>query len=209
MPAPLLYLSALFEATRADYYDGLRGITEKGDWLGWLQYFLNGVARQAGRSKPRRAHQRAPGTLAERRNKVSGDAHAKVALRMVDMLGGNPFVTPRGGEKHLGMAYNTVMRAGGQLEKHGSIKEVSGAKRDRRMAPEHSGGPSQINCLRDRTLPAKSDAGQTYVCRSGVLPLDACIRLKILAARSRGKILVGRNPQSHLEGLDFQSIRGE
>src|SRR6266705_149800 len=47
LPAPLLYLSAFFEATRADYYDGLRGISEKGDWPGWLQYFLNGVARQA------------------------------------------------------------------------------------------------------------------------------------------------------------------
>jgi Fic family protein len=50
---------------------------------------------------------------------------------MLDMLGGNPFVTPRGAEKHLGLAYNTVMRAIGQLENHGIIKEVSGAKRDR------------------------------------------------------------------------------
>src|SRR5436190_291655 len=47
LPAPLLYLSAFFEATRADYYGGLRGISERGDWTGWPQYFLNGIARQA------------------------------------------------------------------------------------------------------------------------------------------------------------------
>src|SRR5271170_3624763 len=32
LPAPLLYLSAFFDATRTDYYDGLRGISEHGDW---------------------------------------------------------------------------------------------------------------------------------------------------------------------------------
>ena len=129
LPAPLLYLSAFFEATRADYYDGLRGISEKGDWLNWLQYFLNGVARQAEDAVSRA--ERINALLARWRNKLSGDAGARVALRMVDMLGGNPFVTPRGAEKHLGMAYNTVMRAIGQLERHKIVKEVSGAKRDR------------------------------------------------------------------------------
>jgi Fic family protein len=129
LPAPLLYLSAFFEATHADYYDGLRGVSEKGDWLNWLQYFLNGVARQAEDAVSRA--ERINALLASWRNKLSGDPGAKVAFRMLDMLGGNPFVTPRGAEKHLGLAYNTVMRAIGQLENLGIIKEVSGAKRDR------------------------------------------------------------------------------
>jgi Fic family protein len=129
LPAPLLSLSAFFEATHADYYDGLRGVSEKGDWLNWLQYFLNGVARQAEDAVSRA--ERINALLASWRNKLSGDPGAKVAFRMLDMLGGNPFVTPRGAEKHLGLAYNTVMRAIGQLENHGIIKEVSGAKRDR------------------------------------------------------------------------------
>ena len=50
---------------------------------------------------------------------------------MLDMLGGNPFVTPRGAEQHLDLAYNTVMRAIGQLERHRIVTEVSGAKRAR------------------------------------------------------------------------------
>jgi len=56
---------------------------------------------------------------------------AKVAFRMVDVLGANPFITARGAEQRLGIAYNTAMRAIGQLEKQGIVTEVSGAKRDR------------------------------------------------------------------------------
>ncbi|MBI3450764.1 MAG: Fic family protein, partial [Acidobacteria bacterium] len=32
LPAPLLYLSAFFEATRRDYYDHLRSVSERGAW---------------------------------------------------------------------------------------------------------------------------------------------------------------------------------
>src|SRR5438067_7606130 len=47
LPTPLLYLSAFFEATRRDYYDRLTAVTQKGDWSSWIEYFLNGAARQA------------------------------------------------------------------------------------------------------------------------------------------------------------------
>src|SRR5205814_96999 len=47
LPTPLLYLSAFFEATRADYYGALQGVHERGEWEDWLVYFLNGVARQS------------------------------------------------------------------------------------------------------------------------------------------------------------------
>jgi Fic family protein len=129
LPAPLLYLSAFFEATRADYYGGLRGVSERGDWVGWIQYFLNGVARQAEDALNRA--ERINSLLTRWRAKLAGDAGAKVAFRMADLLGGNPFVTARGVERRFGIAYNTAMRAIGQLENQGIVKEVSGAKRDR------------------------------------------------------------------------------
>ncbi len=129
LPAPLLYLSAFFEATRADYYAGLRSVSENGDWEGWVQYFLNGIARQSedALSRAERINQ----LLTNWRNKLSGQAGTKVALQMLDMIGANPFLTPRGAEDELDLAYNTVMRAIGQLEKLKVLKEVSEAKRDR------------------------------------------------------------------------------
>ncbi len=129
LPAPLLYLSAFFDATRADYYDGLRGVSEKGDWSGWIEYFLNGVARQAEDAISRA--ERINALLARWRQKVSAGHIAKTALRIVDMLGANPYFIPRGAQKRLRVAYNTVMRAVGQLEELRIIREVSGGKRDR------------------------------------------------------------------------------
>ena len=35
-----------FEAIREDYYAALSGISERGKWIEWLTYFLNGVIRQ-------------------------------------------------------------------------------------------------------------------------------------------------------------------
>jgi len=112
-----------------NYYGGLRGITEGGDWASWLQYFLNGVARQAEDALSRA--ERTNTLLEQWRHKLSSDAHAKVAFQMVDLLGANPFVTPRGAQQRLSLAYNTIMRAIRQLEKLGIVEEVSGAKRDR------------------------------------------------------------------------------
>ena len=47
LPTPLLYLSAFFEASRRDYYNSLRGVSESGAWNDWLEYFLLGIARMS------------------------------------------------------------------------------------------------------------------------------------------------------------------
>jgi Fic family protein len=47
LPTPLLYLSAFFEVSRRDYYEGLRGVSVRGAWQDWLEYFLQGIARMS------------------------------------------------------------------------------------------------------------------------------------------------------------------
>lgn len=44
---PLLYLSGFFDETRDSYYRLLLGVSQKGDWREWLEYFLRGVRQQA------------------------------------------------------------------------------------------------------------------------------------------------------------------
>lgn len=41
---PLLYLSLFFKRHRMEYYEHLNAVRTKGDWEGWLRYFLRGVA---------------------------------------------------------------------------------------------------------------------------------------------------------------------
>jgi len=128
LPTPLLYLSAFFEATRRDYYERLRGVTERGEWSEWLQYFLNGVARQAEDALDRAA--RINRHLEEWRVAVAG-VSSKVPLALVDQLAANPFLTVKGAAKRHGVAFTTAQRAVGRLQQRGIVTEISHAKRDR------------------------------------------------------------------------------
>lgn len=44
---PLLYLSYYFKKNRAEYYDRLMAVREKGAWEEWIKFFLRGVAEVA------------------------------------------------------------------------------------------------------------------------------------------------------------------
>ncbi len=128
LPTPLLYLSAFFEATRRDYYERLRGVTERGEWSHWLQYFLNGVARQAEDALGRA--ERINRYLSEWRVAVAATS-SKVLSALVDQLAANPYLTIKGAAKWLDVAFTTAQRAVARLERLGIVTEVSHAKRDR------------------------------------------------------------------------------
>jgi Fic family protein len=128
LPAPLLYLSAFFEATRRDYYDGLRGVTERGAWNEWLEYFLLGIARTSEDALNRAA--RINATLAQWQKRIAGDS-TNTTFRVVELLGANPFITTRGTAQKLGLAFTTAQRAIERLGHIGIVKPVNNAKRDR------------------------------------------------------------------------------
>ena len=128
LPLPLLYLSAFFEATRRDYYESLRAVTERSAWEDWLLYFFNGVARQSedALSRAERINQQ----LDQWRKRVSNTGSG-VALRLLDLLGTNPFITMRKAEAQLDVAYNTAATALGRLVRLRIVKQVGDARRDR------------------------------------------------------------------------------
>ena len=150
LPSPLLYVSAFFEATRRDYYDGLSAVSERGDWSLWLEYFLRAVSRQSedALSRAGRINQQ----LETWRNMVAG---SRVPMLVVELLAANPFLTVRNVQRELKTSYNTASRAIAVLEEKGIVQPVSEAKRNRaycaraileileepaRLVPEHNGG---------------------------------------------------------------------
>ena len=128
LPAPLLYLSAFFEASRRDYYGGLRGVSERGAWNDWVEYFLLGVARMSEDALNRAV--RINELLAQWQKRVSGDS-TNTPPRMVELLGANPFITTKGAAEKLGIAFTTAQRAIQRLQRIGILKLVGDAKRDR------------------------------------------------------------------------------
>lgn len=128
LPTPLLYLSAFFEATRREYYDRLLGVTQRSEWERWLEYFLNGVARQSedavGRS------QRINGLLAQWRRSIAG-ASSRNTLAMLDLVAENPFVTAKGAAKRLKVAFTTAQRAIDKLQQVDVLVQTTEGRRDR------------------------------------------------------------------------------
>lgn len=128
LPAPLLYLSAFFEASRRNYYDALRGISERGEWGQWLEYFLLAVARTSEDALTRAMQINR--VLAQWQKAVAGES-TNTPLRIVELLGANPFITIKGAANELKVAFTTAQRAIDKLERAGILKPVSEAKRDR------------------------------------------------------------------------------
>jgi len=128
LPTPLLYLSAFFEASRRDYYDGLRAISERGAWNNWLEYFLLGVARMSEDALWRAA--RINQLIAQWQRKVAGES-TNNPLRLVELLGTNPFITTKGAAETLGIAFTTAQRTIERLERARILEQVGEAKRDR------------------------------------------------------------------------------
>ena len=128
LPTPLLYLSAFFEAARRDYYDSLRGVSERGAWNDWLEYFLLGVARMSEDALSRAMRMNAK--LAEWQKAVAGDS-TNAPSRVVELLAANPFITVKGAAGKLGIAFTTGQRAVERLERLGIVQQTNQAKRDR------------------------------------------------------------------------------
>jgi Fic family protein len=130
LPSPLLYLSAFFERNRSEYYDRLLAVSQRGDWDGWLRFFLTGVCEQA-----REAALRIENLQQVRDQYQTRLASRRSATRLaeaVDFLIGNPIFTIRGLQAGLGLTdFKTAQRYVNDLEQAGVLREVTGRKRNR------------------------------------------------------------------------------
>jgi Fic family protein len=128
LPAPLLYLSAFFEATRQEYYARLLAVTEQGEWEEWLAYFLAGVAQQAEDALSR--IQRIDDLLRGWRDRLA-TASSRLPERTISLFAENPFWTVNRLAARLDVAFTTAQRAIDRLESADIVTLASEAKRNR------------------------------------------------------------------------------
>jgi cell filamentation protein, protein adenylyltransferase len=118
---PLLYLSDYIEAHRQEYYDRLQRVRTDGDWPGWLRFFLVGV-EQTARSAVRQASR-----LMDLREAYRGRLSKKPnALRLLDELFVNPYLTAARAAQILASSRPTARQAIGLLQTEGLLEEVTG-----------------------------------------------------------------------------------
>ena len=90
LSSPLLFISEYFEKNRRDYYDLLRGVTERGEWTAWLQFFLLAVITQS--LKTQTAIEKIMETRECLRAKIA-NANSVYAPDLLDYLFSSPVVS--------------------------------------------------------------------------------------------------------------------
>ena len=133
LPAPLLYLSAWFEATRSEYYARLLGTTAAGEWKEWLIYFLRGVAVEA--EDATRRIRRIDALVAKWRGLLAGEK-SRPPEALLELFTENPFWSTTRVARRLDVAYTTAGRAIDRLQDMGIIAPVGGARRNRLYCAE-------------------------------------------------------------------------
>ena len=129
LPSPLLYLSAYFEATRDEYYARLLRVTLRGEWEGWLLYFLKGVRHTGGGRGVDRIWRMDDLIVGWKRRLVG--SRSRLPERVIDLFAENPYWTIGGVAARLSVAFTTAQRAIERLEKAGIVRQVGEAKRNR------------------------------------------------------------------------------
>ena len=88
LATPMFYLSEYLESHRDLYYARLRGISQDGDWTGWVEFFLDAIIEQA-RANTERV--RAILELYERmKGEITELTRSKHALKVLDSLFDRP-----------------------------------------------------------------------------------------------------------------------
>ena len=88
LASPMFYLSEYLESHREEYYARLRGISQHGDWTGWVEFFLTAIHHQA---ETNTARVRGILSLYERmKQQITELLRSQHALKVLDTLFDRP-----------------------------------------------------------------------------------------------------------------------
>jgi len=127
---PLLYLSLFFKRHRQEYYRRLDLIRTEGDWEGWLDFFLDGIATISDEAVAS-ARDLYALVSTDRTRLLGAQAVSVSALRLFQQLPRQPIVTVVSAMKTIDSTKPTTTRAIKILGDAGILVETTGRKRDR------------------------------------------------------------------------------
>jgi Fic family protein len=127
---PLLYLSSYFDRHREEYYARLLAVNQKGDWRGWLAFFLEGIVAQTADAI---ADSKTILELNTNYHKQLSQAKSvpETARRIVDEVFVNPFVSISALAAKWELSFNSVKNGVNKLVQLGILEEMPGRRRNR------------------------------------------------------------------------------
>ena len=129
LPQPLLYLSAYFERNRKEYYRLLLDISQTGNWMDWLRFFVNGVSEES-RDAVARSNQLLM-LRQQYREKLQAQKSPGRALELMENLFKEPVMTVAAARNRLKVTTRAAQQNVDRLVQAGILKEVTGRQRYR------------------------------------------------------------------------------
>ncbi|MFO7991069.1 MAG: Fic family protein [Thermoplasmata archaeon] len=128
---PLLYLSHYLKQNRLEYYDRLQSIRDKGDWEGWLKFFLKGVYNISTDStkislKILGLKKKHYDMIMDRLGKQSGNG-----VLLLNSLFKQPLVNVNNVCDIMDISYPNANKLVSKFENLGILKEITGQARNR------------------------------------------------------------------------------
>ena len=129
---PVLYLSHYFKGHRQAYYEHLQAVRDRGDWEGWIGFFLRGVIEVSGEAAEtarrilllREEHRSA---ITKHLGRGAGNGHT-----VLESLFDRPIVSVGNVRELTGTTYVAANTLVSRLAGLGILKEVTGRARNRR-----------------------------------------------------------------------------
>jgi Fic family protein len=124
---PLLYLSYFLKRHRTEYYDRLMAVRHDGNWEGWLDFFLRGVAETAAEATTTAG---AIVQLRERDRAAVQDLGAH-AIQFLDRLYERPVINVATAQDAIHVSWPTANKLVQQFAARGILRETTGLRRNR------------------------------------------------------------------------------
>lgn len=128
---PVLYLSHFFKKNRSEYYDRLQNVRDRGDWEGWLKFFLRGVS-DVSRQATITARQ-----IVALREKHREDIALNFgqsggrAVRLLERMFQHPTITVNQVAEFLNISFPSANGLVGRFQERGVLQEITGNSRNR------------------------------------------------------------------------------
>lgn len=130
LPEPLMYLSGYLKKHQAEYYRRLSAVRTKGDWEGWVGFFLEGVELAAVEAE-RAIVSIASLVTADRRRLLDAPKSTPASYRLFELLPLMPRFTVEQVRQRLNTSFPTANAAVKVLEGLGIVTEFTGQKKHR------------------------------------------------------------------------------
>ena len=134
---PVLYLSHFFKKHRTEYYERLQLIRDTGDWEGWLEFFLTGIAEVSNEAIA--TARRILGLREEHRAVIAAElgSSAGGGHIVLEHLYRQPVLSVNDVQQITDVSYPTANNLVNSLVTNGILEEITGRRRNRlfRYAP--------------------------------------------------------------------------